>query len=160
MYLSLPSSNYQRISRSLVFTSYPDPTITPNCIRQASPASFGKSQMLSKFQNILYTLNRCGLYLGTNLLSRYNNGRGEGEETTKVFSLKDEQLSLNNGGCVVETSLGLPSEQPLCNFLGNKNIYIQQGKEEDRSHLKSSQSVHFAGHLTSWPSCKTSRETH
>ena len=90
MYLSPPSSCYQRISRSLVFTSYPNPTITPDCIRQASPASFGKSQMLSKFQNTLYTLNRCGLCLGTNLLSRYNNGREKEEETTKEFLLKDE----------------------------------------------------------------------
>jgi len=66
--------------------------------------------MLPKLQNTLYTLNRCELYLGTNLLSRYNNGRGEREETTKVFSLKDELLSLNKGGCVVKTSLGFSSE--------------------------------------------------
>ena len=33
---------------------------TPDCIRQASLASFGKSLKLPKFQNTLYTLNRCG----------------------------------------------------------------------------------------------------
>ena len=90
MYFNPPISCYQRTSQSLVFPSYPDPTILPDCICQASLASFGKSQILHKFQNILYTLNKCGLCLGANLLSRYNNGRGEGEETTKEFSLKDE----------------------------------------------------------------------
>ena len=38
-------------------------------------------------QNTLYTLNRCGLCLGTNLVSRYNNGRREGEETTRISLL-------------------------------------------------------------------------
>ena len=33
------------------------------------PASFDKSPKLPKLQNTLYTLNRCGLGLGTNLLS-------------------------------------------------------------------------------------------
>ena len=50
---------------------------TPDCIRQASPASFGKSPKLPKFQNTLYTLKMCGLCLGTNLLSRYDNGKGK-----------------------------------------------------------------------------------
>ena len=50
---------------------------TPNYIRQASPASFGKSLKLLKFQNILYTLKMCGLCLDTNLLSRYVNERGK-----------------------------------------------------------------------------------
>jgi len=46
--------------------------------------------MLPKLQNTLCTLNRYDLCLGTNLLSRYNNGRGEGEETAKEFLLKDK----------------------------------------------------------------------
>ena len=50
---------------------------TIDCIHQASPASFGKSQKLPKLQNTLYTLKMCGLCLGTNLLSRYDNGRGK-----------------------------------------------------------------------------------
>ena len=50
---------------------------TPNCIRQASPVSFSKSPKLPKLQNTLYTLKKCGLCLGTNLLSRHNNGRGK-----------------------------------------------------------------------------------
>ena len=90
MYFNPPSSCYQRTSRSLVFPSYPDPAILPDCIHQASLASFGKSQMLPKLQNTLYTLHKCRLCLSTNLISRYNNGRGEGEETTKEFLLKDE----------------------------------------------------------------------
>ena len=48
---------------------------TPDCIRQASPASFGKSSKLPNLQNTLYILKRYGLCLGTNLLSRYDNGR-------------------------------------------------------------------------------------
>ena len=48
---------------------------TLDCICQNSLASFGKSPKLPKLQNIFYTLNRCGLYLGTNLLSRYDNRR-------------------------------------------------------------------------------------
>ena len=46
-------------------------------IRQASLASFGESPKLPKLQNTLYTLNMCGLCLGTNLLSRYGNKRGK-----------------------------------------------------------------------------------
>ena len=84
MYLSLPSSCYQRTFQSLVFTSFLDPVIPLNCIRQASLASFGKSQMLPKLQNTLYTLNRSGLCLDTNLLSRYDNERVEREETTRI----------------------------------------------------------------------------
>ena len=49
----------------------------PNCIHQASSASFGKSPMLPKLQNTFYTLNMCGLCLDTNLLSRYDNGKGK-----------------------------------------------------------------------------------
>ena len=49
---------------------------TPDCIHQASPASFGKSPKLPKLQNTLYTLKRYGLCLGTNFLSKYDNGRG------------------------------------------------------------------------------------
>ena len=49
---------------------------TPDCIYQASPASFGISPKLPKLQNTLCTLKMCGLCLGTNLLSRYDNGRG------------------------------------------------------------------------------------
>ena len=84
MYLTPPSSCYQRTSKSLIFTSFPDLAIPPDCIRQASLVSFGKLQMLHKLQNTLYILNRCELCLGTNLISRYNNGRGEGEEATKI----------------------------------------------------------------------------
>ena len=89
-YLSRPSSNYQRTSRNLIFTNFLDPAIQPDCIHQASLVYFGKYPMFSKFQNTLYTLNRCGLYLGTNLLSRYNNERGKEKKTLKEFSLKDE----------------------------------------------------------------------
>jgi len=89
-HLSPPSSSYQQISRNLVFTSFPDPTISPDCIHQTSLAYFGKYPMLRKVQNTLYTLNRCGLSLGSNLFSSYDNGKGEGEETTKEFLLKDE----------------------------------------------------------------------
>ena len=50
---------------------------TPDFIRQDSLASFSKSPKLPKLQNTLYTLKMCGLCLGTNLLSRYDNGRGK-----------------------------------------------------------------------------------
>ena len=90
MYLSPPNSCHQRTSQNLVFTSSPDPVILPDCICQALLASFGKSLKLPKLQNTYYTLNRCGLYLGTNLLSRYNNERGKEKKTLKEFSLKDE----------------------------------------------------------------------
>ena len=49
----------------------------PDCLRQASPASFGKSPNLPKLQSTLYTLKMYELCLGTNLLSRYDNGRGK-----------------------------------------------------------------------------------
>ena len=50
---------------------------TLDCIRQVSPASFGKSPKLPKLQNTLYTIKMCGVCLGTNLLSMYDNGRGK-----------------------------------------------------------------------------------
>ena len=86
--LSLPNvlepSKLLLLTQSLVFTNFLDPAILPDCIRQASPASFGKSPKLPKLQNTLYTLNRCELYLSTNLLSRYDNGKGKGKETTMI----------------------------------------------------------------------------
>ena len=60
---------------------------TIDCIYQASPASFGKSPNLPKLQNTLYTLNRCGLCLGTNLLSRYDNGRGMEKRLQRFFKI-------------------------------------------------------------------------
>ena len=77
MYLSLLSFYYQWTSWSYIFSSFLDPAILPDCIRQASPASFSKSPKLQKLQNTLYTLNRCGLCLDTNLFSMYDNGRGK-----------------------------------------------------------------------------------
>ena len=84
MYLSPPNSNYQWTSRNFVFTNYPDPAIPLDCICQASPVSFDKFQMLPKFQKTLYTLNKCGLCLSTNLLSRYNKEVEKGKETTMI----------------------------------------------------------------------------
>ena len=55
MYLNPPSSYYQQTSRSLVFASFPDLAIPPNCIRQANLASFGKSPKQPKFQNTLHS---------------------------------------------------------------------------------------------------------
>ena len=63
-------------SKSCLLQLSRSPTTT-NCIRQASPTSFGKSPKLPKFQNTLYPLKMCGLCLSTNLFSRYDNGRGK-----------------------------------------------------------------------------------
>ena len=63
-------------SRSHVFSSFPDPAIPLDCIRQALPTSFGKSLKLPKLQNTFYTLNKRELCLSTNLLSMYDNGKG------------------------------------------------------------------------------------
>ena len=60
-----------------------------DCMRQASPTSFGKSLKLPKLQNTLYTLNRCELCLGTNLISRHDNGRGK-VKMLQGFLTKDE----------------------------------------------------------------------
>ena len=73
---------------------------TSNCICQASPASFGKSPKLPKLQNALYTLNRCGLRLDTNLLSRYDNGRGKEKWLQWFLSQGWIALSLKDG-CVM-----------------------------------------------------------
>ena len=61
--------------------------------------------MFLKLQNTLYTLNECELCLGTNLLLSYGDGKGEGEETIKEFSLK-EWVVLSKMVGVLETSLG------------------------------------------------------
>ena len=51
-------------SQSLVFTNFPNPAILPNCIYQTSPTSFRKFPKLTKLQNTLHTLNRCGFVFG------------------------------------------------------------------------------------------------
>ena len=78
MHLSPPSSYSNKAFRNHVLSSFPDLAIRliSDCIRQALLAFFGKSPKLPKLQNTLYTLKRCGLCLSTNLLSRYDNGRG------------------------------------------------------------------------------------
>lgn len=100
MFLSLLNSCYQRTSRSLVFTSFLDPAILLDCICQASPSSFGKSPKLPKLQNTLYALKRCGLCLGTNLLSKYDNGRGT-KKRLQWFLTKGWVALFLKGGCVV-----------------------------------------------------------
>jgi len=53
-------------------------------------------------KNTHYTLKMCELCLGTNLLSRYDNGRGK-EKRLQLILTKDEKLSLKKiGVCVVE----------------------------------------------------------
>ena len=131
MYSRPSSFSYQRTSRSLVFTNYLDLAILHNCIYQASSPSFGKSQMLFKLQNTLYTLNKCGLCLSTNLLLRYNNEREKGEETKKEFSLKDEQLSLKWWVCC-RNLFRVFYLNSLFNFVTNEGIYNMS--EEYKSH--------------------------
>ena len=106
MYLSPPSSCYQRTSKSLVFTSFPDPAICP------IPSAKLHRLFLANLQNFpssktLSTLWKGGLCLGTNLLSMYDNGRGK-ENRLQWFLTKDEQLALSKRWvcCVVETYLG------------------------------------------------------
>ena len=106
MYLSPPSSCYQRTSKSLVFTSFPDPAICP------IPSAKLHRLFLANLQNFpssktLSTLWKGGLCLGTNLLSMYDNGRGK-ENRLQWFLTKDEQLSLSKRWvcCVVKTYLG------------------------------------------------------
>ena len=72
---SPPSSCYQQTSRSHVFSNFSDPAIRP--IASAKPHRLLLAPKLLKLQNTLYTLKRCELYLGTNLFSRYDNGRGK-----------------------------------------------------------------------------------
>ena len=72
MYLSPPSSYSNKASRNRVLSSSPDPA-TSSMLHLPSLASSNASQQL---QITLYTLNVCGLCLGINLLSRYDNGRG------------------------------------------------------------------------------------
>ena len=104
--LSPLSSCYQRISRSLVFISFTNPAIPPDCIT-------------------LYTLNRCGLGLGTNLLSWYNSGRQEREETTMISHQRMSSFLSLKGGCVVlqKRIYGFLFEQTLITFVGNEGIY-------------------------------------
>ena len=61
----------------------------PDYIHQVSLASFSKSPKLPKFQNTFYTLKMYELCLGTNLLSKYDNGRGK-ENMLEWFLTKNE----------------------------------------------------------------------
>ena len=73
LYLSPPSSYSNKVSRNRVLSSFPDPA-TSSMLHLPSLASSNASQQL---QNTHYTLKMCGLCLGANLLSRYDNGRGK-----------------------------------------------------------------------------------
>ena len=64
--------------------------------------------MLHKLQNNLYTLNRCGLCLDTNLLLKYNNRRRE-EKRLQGF-LSWEWIVLSNKVGAIETFPGFSSE--------------------------------------------------
>ena len=85
LYLSPPSSYSNKAFWNRVLSSSPDPT-TSSMLHLPSLASSNASQQL---QNTLCTLKRCGLCLGTNLLSRYDNGRGK-EKRLQWFLTKDE----------------------------------------------------------------------
>ena len=73
MYLSPPSSYSNKASQNRVLSSFSDPAICPIASAKSRRLFFGKSPKLPKLQNTIYTLKRCGLCLGTNLLSRYVN---------------------------------------------------------------------------------------
>ena len=100
MHLSPTSSYFNKTSRNRVLSSFSDPN-TPDCIRQVSLSSFGKSPKLPKLQNTLYTLKMCELCLDTNLLSRYDNGRMK-EKRLQWFSLRMNSSLSKRWVCVVE----------------------------------------------------------
>ena len=70
----LPSSYSNKVSRNHVLSSFSNLAIRPIVSTKASLASFDKFPQLPKFQNTFYTLKRCGLCLGTNLLFVENSG--------------------------------------------------------------------------------------
>ena len=77
LYLSSPSSYSNKTSRNRVLSSSPDLAIhsivsaKPHRLLLAIPQSFPNSK------NTPYILKRCGLCLGTNFLSRYDNVKGK-----------------------------------------------------------------------------------
>ena len=73
LYLNPPSFYSNKASWNCVLSSSLDPA-TSSMLHSPSLASSNASQRL---KNTHYTLKRCGLCLGTNLLSRYDNERGK-----------------------------------------------------------------------------------
>ena len=106
---------------------------TLDCIRQASPASFGKSPKLPKLQNTLYILNRCVLCLGTNLLSM-GITMGEGRRRDyKDFSLRMSSSLSNKVGVLQKPLLGFFSQQPSYAFHRYNDIYSRVCEEYEKS---------------------------
>ena len=62
--LSPPSSSYQQTSPNLVFTSFPDLAIPPDCTAKPHQLDLAKIQCFAISKTTLYTLNGCGLCLG------------------------------------------------------------------------------------------------
>ena len=86
MYLSPLSSYSNKATRNHVLSSSPDPA-TSSMLHPPTLASSNASQQHQK--NTHYTLKRYGLCLGTNLLSRYHNGRGK-EKRLQLILTKDK----------------------------------------------------------------------
>ena len=72
LYLSPPSSYSNKASWNCVLSNFPDLVIAPCCICHP----WFLPMLPNNSKSTHYTLKRCGLYLGTNLLSRYDNGDG------------------------------------------------------------------------------------
>ena len=111
---------------------------TLDCIRQASPASFGKSPKLPKLQNTLYILNRCVLCLGTNLLSM---GITMGEGRRMSSSQWERQ-------CCRNLSQGFSLNSHLTHFIGTM-IFIVEYVRNMKSHFSTKQGL-LATHSHDW----------
>ena len=73
LYLSPPNSYSNKASRNHVLSSSLEPATSS--MLHLSPWLL--PMLPSNSKNTHYTLKSCGLCLGTNLLSRYDNGRGK-----------------------------------------------------------------------------------
>ena len=85
MYLSPPSSYSNKASRNRVLSSSSDPATSS----MSHPSTLASSNASHNTKNTHYTLKMCGLCLGTNLPSRYDNGRGN-EKRLQLILTKDE----------------------------------------------------------------------
>ena len=148
MYLNPPSSYSNKASQNRVLSSFSDPAIRP--IASAKLTSFFW-QISKTFQalNTLYTLNRCGLCLGTNLLSRYDNGRGK-EKKLKYFSLRMSSPLSKIWVCVVENLSRFFSLKCLFTMSVGKRVYIVWVKGK-KVILKNPPSKESRGYLAGRP---------
>ena len=87
LYLSSPSFCYQQTTQSLIFTRFPDPTITLDCTIMPYWLNIWLSSNTSQAPKYTQHSDCAWVMFGWKLLSMYENGRGKRRHKVDVLNL-------------------------------------------------------------------------